>query len=408
MSGVREPDAPFDVAVVGAGMVGGALAAALADSGLSVVVLEPSVTAPVTRQDPVGLRVSALSRASQRILEGVGAWSRVAQVRISPYRAMHVWDSAGDGAAHFAAAELGEPDLGHIVENALLQHALWATLEARGTVTLCAPAELTALRFDQDVARLGLADGRGLRARLVVAADGAASRTRELAGIPVATGSYDQQAVVAHLRPSLPHAETAWQRFLPEGPLALLPLADGRVSIVWSTAVTHAQALLALDETAFAAAVSAASEQRLGALRLESTRAAFPLRHLHAAQYVRPRLALVGDAAHMVHPLAGQGVNLGLLDAAALAEVLGAAHAAGDDPGDLGVLRCYERWRRGENAAMLELLSGFKRLFGSQAPALRRLRGLGLRLFDRTPALKHEVMRRALGLTGELPALARR
>jgi 2-octaprenylphenol hydroxylase len=397
----------FDVVIVGAGMVGGACAAALADSGLRVAVLEPSITPPVASSDPVGTRVSALSRASGRILERVGAWPRIASVRISPYRAMRVWDATGDGAVTFDAADLGEPELGHIVENALVQHALWATLQASGRVELFAPATLAGLAFHPDHARLTLADGRTLHARLVVGADGANSQVRRLADIAVESGSYEQQGLVAHLRPARSHQATAWQRFMPDGPLALLPLADGRVSIVWSTTPEHAAQLLAFDDTAFGAAVTAGSDAVLGELRAESARAAFPLRHLHAAHYVQPRLALIGDAAHVVHPLAGQGVNLGLLDAAVLAEVLGAAHAAGDDPGDLAVLRRYERWRRGDNAAMLAAFGGFKDLFGSAAAPVRLARNLGLGLFDRLGPVKREVARRAMGLAGDLPALAR-
>lgn len=407
--------ADFDVAIVGAGLVGAAAAALFAQRGWRVALLEAHALAPFDPAADIDLRVSALSRASERLLRRLGAWQAVAPTRRCAYERMVVWDAAPvgllAGEVRFDAAELGEPNLGHIVENRALQHALWQAAVAAGAEPVV-PARVVALAVGPAAATLTLDDGssagrRKLTARLVVAADGADSGLRGLAGLAVEGAAYDQHAVVAHVRTEVPHHNTAWQRFQPEGPLALLPLADGRCSIVWSTTPEHAVELLALDDTAFGAAVSAAAGGRLGAIAVASRRAAFPLRHLHAERYVAERIALIGDAAHVVHPLAGQGVNLGFLDAAVLGEVLGAARAQGDDPGERAVLRAYERWRHAENAATLNAMDGFKRMFGARSRLAALTRNAGLALFDRSGPLKRAVMRRAMGLDGDLPAAAR-
>jgi 2-octaprenylphenol hydroxylase len=398
--------APFDIAVVGAGLVGAAAATAFAREGWRVALLEAQAPPVVDAGADLDLRVSAISRGSERLMRSLGAWDAIAPARRAPYRGMVVWDAAGTGEVRFDAADLGEPDLGHIVENRALQRALWDAARAAGVVPF-APATVNALVVDDATATLALADGRALAARLVVAADGVDSRLRTLAGFAVDGEAYDQHAVVAHLRPAQPHRAIAWQRFQAAGPLALLPLADGRCSIVWTTSPEHATALLALDAAAFGAAVAEAADHRLGAMTLESGRARFPLRHQHADRYVAPRLALIGDAAHVVHPLAGQGVNLGFLDAAALAEVLADARAQGDDPGEPAVLRAYERWRHAENEATLRAMDGFKRLFGNPSTLMAFARNAGLSLFDRAGPLKRAVMRRAMGLAGDLPLLVR-
>jgi 2-octaprenylphenol hydroxylase len=252
-----------------------------------------------------------------------------------------------------------------------------------------------------------LEDGREIQARLLVAADGANSRVRGLAGIPVRGWGYDQNAVVATVRPERPNRDTAWQRFMPSGPLAFLPINDGRCSIVWSTSPEQAQQLLALEPEAFCEALGGASDYVLGEILETGPRASFPLRLQHATHYVQPGLALVGDAAHAIHPLAGQGVNLGFLDAATLAEVLTEARRASRDIGSHGVLRRYERTRKGDNLMMLAAMDGFKRLFGNDLAPLRLLRNLGLRLTDSADPVKQLIMRRALGMLGEQPRLAR-
>ncbi len=396
-----------DVAIVGGGVVGAALACALAEKGLTLTLIDAQTPTPYDSKAEVDLRVFALSVASRHILEKLGAWEAVAAARLSPYREMQVWDAGGQGSIHFDSASLGEPELGYIVENSLLQHALWSRLKGNPRVTLLHPAKPESLTLDDDGATLALDKGRRLRVRLVVAADGAASATRGLAGIEAESVSYGQRAVVAHVATALPHKLTAWQRFLPSGPVALLPLADGRVSVVWSADDVEASRILALDDAGFCAALTAATDSRLGEVRSTTRRLAFPLQRLHTPEYVRARFALAGDAAHALHPLAGQGVNLGLLDAATLAAVILDAHASERDIGDLGVLRRYERWRKGDNLAMIFALDGFKRLFSNDEATLSTLRSAGLSAVDRFTPLKHAFVRRAMGLSGDLPPLAR-
>jgi 2-octaprenylphenol hydroxylase len=397
----------IDVAIVGGGVVGAALACALADKGLTLTLIDAQTPAPYDPKAEVDLRVFALSLASRRILEALGAWPAVAVARLSPYRDMQVWDAGGKGSVHFDSADLGQPELGYIVENALLQHALWARLKGRPKVSLVHPAKATALTLDDSAATLTLDGGRRIAARLVVAADGAGSTTRTLAGIEVQDQAYAQRAVVAHVRTEKPHEATAWQRFLRTGPVAFLPLADGRVSVVWSADEVEAERILKLDDAGFCEALTAASDSRLGVVQSTTRRLSFPLQRLHAKEYVRPRFALAGDAAHALHPLAGQGVNLGLLDAAALAEVIGDAVHKGRDIGDLGVLRRYERWRKGENLAMIFALDAFKRLFSNENAGISMVRNAGLRAVDRFTPVKHAFVRRAMGLSGDLPRLAR-
>ena len=397
----------FDVIIVGGGAVGATLACALNDSDLTIALLDTQAPAPFDVDAEVDLRVFALSMASRRILQAVGAWDAIVAARISPYRDMRVWDAGGEGSIHFDSAALGEPELGYIVENRLLQHALWARLRTQARVTLLHPAQPEAFTLTDDGATLAVSGGRRLKARLVVAADGAGSATRSLAGIETENTPYGQRAVVAHVRTAEPHQATAWQRFLKTGPVAFLPLADGRVSVVWSADEAEAERILALDDAAFCAALTQASAARLGEVLSTTKRLAFPLQRLHAREYVRPRFALAGDAAHALHPLAGQGVNLGLLDAAALAEVVSDAARAGRDIGDHGVLRRYERWRKGDNLAMIFALDGFKRLFSNDVAPLPMMRNAGLRAVERFTPLKHAFVRRAMGLSGDLPILAR-
>ncbi len=397
----------FDVIIVGGGAVGATLACALKDSDLSIALLDAQAPTPFDPNAEVDLRVFALSMASRRILQAVGAWDAIAAARISPYRDMRVWDAGGEGSIHFDSAALGEPELGYIVENRLLQHALWAQLRDQARVTLLHPAQPEAFTLTDDGATLAVSGGRRLKARLVVAADGAGSATRSLAGIEVENTPYGQRAVVAHVRTVEPHQATAWQRFLKTGPVAFLPLADGRVSVVWSADEAEAERILALDDAAFCAALTQASAARLGEVLSTTKRLAFPLQRLHAREYVRPRFALAGDAAHAPHPLAGQGVNLGVLDAAALADVVSDAAHAGRDIGDHGVLRRYERWRKGDNLAMIFALDGFKRLFSNDVAPLPMMRNAGLRAVERFTPLKHAFVRRAMGLSGDLPILAR-
>jgi 2-polyprenylphenol 6-hydroxylase len=399
----------FDVVIVGGGMVGACLAALLAaDARLAdwrIAVVEPNAPRP-PEDGALDLRVSALSRASQRILAHAGAWAGI-EGHAFPYEGMVVWDAASRpdarDALRFSAAETGEPDLGCIVENLRVQWALHESRQLRSVTQL--RAGLEGLEFDEDGVRLTLTDGRRLGCALLVGADGAGSRTRELCGITRAGWKYGQTAVVAHLRTERPHLRTAWQRFLPEGPLALLPLDAGRVSLVWTTSAAEAEELLALEADSFSRSVTEASGGVLGRLDLDSGRAGLPLALWHAREYVRPRLALAGDAAHTIHPLAGQGVNLGFLDCASLVEVLGDAAGSGADPFGLRTLRRYERWRRSENAVMLGATDTLNGLFRQKSVVAATARRLGLSVVAGQPLLRRALVQRALGLAGDLPAL---
>jgi 2-octaprenylphenol hydroxylase len=400
----------FDLIIVGGGMVGSCLAALVArEESLAhwrIALVDPA-TPRRPKDDELDLRVSALSRASERILTAAQAWDAIAP-HASAYERMVVWDAASThdrpDALRFSAAETAEPNLGHIVENLRIQWALHESPALRGVTQI--RSGLSELECDDDSARVALQDGRRLTCQLVVGADGGQSVARKLAGIGRAGWEYDQTAVVAHLATGRPHRATAWQRFLPSGPLAFLPLADGRVSLVWSTSPTEGASLLECGEAEFNERVSAASDRVLGEASLASARAGFPLALWHARDYVRPRLALVGDAAHTIHPLAGQGVNLGFLDCAALVQVLAEAAARGEAAHGLRVLRRYERWRRSENALVLALCDTLNRLFAERSVAVGALRRMGMSIVTRQPLLRRTLIERALGLGGDVPAVA--
>jgi 2-octaprenylphenol hydroxylase len=410
MSATRRHD--FDAVIVGGGMVG-LCAAALLEREPSladwrVAIVEPAVPRPPDDRS-LDLRVSALSRASERILAAAGAWPAIRE-HACPYSEMVVWDAASSpdarDALRFSAAETGEPNLGHIVENLRVQWELLESPELEGVTML--RAGLEALEFDADAATVVLTDGRRLTCGLVIGADGGQSRTRELCGISRAGWAYGQTAVVAHLRTERPHAHTAWQRFLPDGPIAFLPLADGRVSLVWTTTPEEAASLQAAEPDEFGRRVTEASARVLGKVTLDSGRAGFPLALWHAREYSRHRLVLVGDAAHTIHPLAGQGVNLGFLDCASLAEVLARAVESGDDPTSLRVLRRYARWRRSENALLLGTTDTLNRLFGEKSVGVTAVRRFGLAVVASQPFARRALVQRALGLAGDLPAIVSR
>ena len=410
-----------DFIVVGGGIIGAAMAALLvargvADKGRVAVIAEqpaaPSGSIAWAGSNAASdfdwdLRVFALSRASQRVLELGGAWRALREAKRCAYERMCVWEArdgqAVDGGAFgwgsltFDCAAIGEPNLGFIVEGRALQSACMEAAASAGVVFI--DAALENIEVGDAGVRVRLDDGRELTSGLLIGADGIDSTTRRLMNIGTAGHGYHQDALVAHVRTEKPHRSTAWQRFLPTGPLAFLPLPDGRSSVVWSAARGEARRLRALDAAAFGAALTAASSAVLGACELTTAVASFPLQLQYALRYVGPRCVLVGDAAHTVHPLAGQGLNLGLLDCASLVDVLGAAGFTGDSR----VLRRYERWRRAENLLAATALDGLERLFASDNALIGRLRVAGLGLVGNLPFAKRRLMERAMGLGGDVP-----
>ncbi|RMQ95373.1 2-octaprenyl-3-methyl-6-methoxy-1,4-benzoquinol hydroxylase [Pseudomonas savastanoi pv. glycinea] len=400
-----------DLLIVGAGMVGSALALALQGSGLNVIVVDggPLSVKPFDAQAMFEPRVSALSAASKRILQRLGAWEGIASRRTSPYGEMQVWDGSGTGQIHFSAASVHADVLGHIVENRVVQDALLDRLHDCD-IGLLANARLEQMRRSGDDWLLTLADGRLLRAPLVIAADGANSAVRRLTGTQTREWDYQHHAIVTSVRTSNPHRKTAWQRFTDNGPLAFLPLqreGEHWCSIVWSVTPKEAERLTALDDDTFCRELEQAFEGRLGPVLAVDPRVCVPLRQRHAKRYVAEGLALIGDAAHTIHPLAGQGVNLGFLDAAVLAEVLLHANERGERLADVRVLSRFERRRMPHNLALMAAMEGFERLFQADQLPLRWLRNTGLKMVNQMPEAKATFVRQALGLSGDLPDLAR-
>jgi 2-polyprenylphenol 6-hydroxylase len=405
-----------DIVIVGGGLAGACMASLLARPGKltadRIALVEPRLQLRQPAAKDIDLRVSAISRASERILSACGVWDRLPGERIGPYERMCVWDEGGkaqgSGAIRFDCADIGQPNLGYVLENSVMQFALLHRAQELGVRLIS--GQVATLELQGDAMAVGLQDGSRLHTRLVIAADGADSPARGMMGIATRGAAYAQRAIVTHIRSDESHRRTAWQRFLSTGPIALLPLRDGaddkRCSIVWSTTEQAAQQLMTAGDSEFCRAVSTATDGVVGTVLDCTRRVDFPLRHLHAERYVTPRFALVGDAAHAIHPLAGQGVNLGFLDCAALAQAIDEALARGTEPGDFKILRRYERWRKGENLLMLAALDGLNRLFSNDSRPLGLLRRSGLTVTDRIAPLKTQFMRRALGLAGDLPAAA--
>lgn len=404
----------FDVVIIGGGMVGGLLAAALASDALSkskplsVCVVESQVPAEFIPGDQpeYDLRVSALSLASQNMLINVGAWDGVLARRACPYSRLSVWDGEQNGRTDFNADDLNIKQLGHIVENRVIQLALLERLSELPNVTLLCPASLVRYSVLSDCIEITLSDSQTLTAKLLVGADGAGSYVRKSAGISIDKTPYDQHALVASVKTSLPQQNITWQRFVPAGPQAMLPLCGQRASLVWYDSQQNCEQRLALSDEAFLEAVAAAFPQELGRLDSICGRSAFPIARAHAQTYVQQRIALVGDAAHTVHPLAGQGVNLGFMDAAALAEQLVQAHSKQRDIGVHKLLRRYERSRRFDNQIMISALDSIFHAFKPQPLLVRQARSLSLNAVNAISPLKSLLMRQATGVGSDLPSLA--
>jgi 2-octaprenyl-3-methyl-6-methoxy-1,4-benzoquinol hydroxylase len=390
----------LDVAVVGGGVVGSACALALSALGLEVALVE-GVAPPSWQAGQPDLRVYAFAADNVALLEalpfkGDSVWRDIRAARAQAYRRMRVWDAAGGGELMFDADALGRSELGWIVEHGLLVDRLWAALPGAGVQVHC-PARVEASEQDADGVRLRLDDGAHLDARLVVAADGAESTLRTLVGLDVDRHDYGQRGVVAYVSTVRAHEDTAWQRFLPGGPLAFLPCADGRGSIVWTLPEDEAARVLALDDAMFDAELTRAFDARLGAVRVLSKRAAFPLRRQLARDYAVGRVLLLGDAAHVVHPLAGQGVNLGLRDVSALRDSVAAARQARVDWTAPHRLARWARERKSENAMAAHAFDGINRLFSNDALASTVLRGPLLGIAGRLPPLANALWHRAAG-----------
>ena len=399
---------PFDIVIVGAGITGLTVAALLAHSKnaerLRVKIVDAGKRPAFDLSEDVSLRVSAIASGSSDIFASIGVWQDILGQRACPYRDMRVWDASGyfegPDTLRFEAAEFAVSELGFIVENTLIQHAVLQQLDAvKQAVEFETP--IISIAQSDDRFSVDFANGETITADLIVGADGAGSFVRNSAGITVDAWAYPQSAFVTHLRPEKSHQYTAWQRFLRNGPVALLPLQDGRVSVVWSTTPEEADKAIAASNDELSDMLSEATDHVLGRLLPEGPRGSFPLKAQHANNYVLPGLALVGDAAHAVHPLAGQGANLGLADAARLVNVLDEAIGNDEYPGDMPVLRRYERARKGANQTMLYFIDSLNRLFLSESDSVAKLRGSGMRLFNLSGPIREQAVHVALGLNAQ-------
>lgn len=394
----------YDVAIIGAGMVGSTLASLLSRVGFSVALVEAHEPQPFDAETEVGLRVSAISPGSAAVLEQAGAWKPISAQRCRPYRRMQVEDGVELDPLLFDAPVFNLERLGTIIENALVQWSLWQVVSAGGQVDIYCPDKLNNIEPGENQSRVTLASGKLISADLVVGADGASSGVRKAIGIRQDYRSYNQHGLVAVVGKQNPNPGVAWQRFMSGGPLAFLPLADGRSSIVWTRPSIEAQRLLALDNDAFMDELDIASSGWLGRVESCGPRAAFPLSMRLSECYSAHRTVLVGDAAHVVHPLAGQGVNLGFSDAAALTESLIRARASATDIGAASVLQTYDRWRRAESEAMAFGMHTLRSLFSHDG--LSPLRRIGMALVKRSWTAKDVFLQKAVGTGKNAPKLA--
>ena len=391
----------YDLLIVGGGMVGSTIAAALGDTDLKIAVIEQQHPEPFSPDAEHDLRVSALSIASERILETLGVWQGIEGRRTCLYRRMKIWELDEQRAAtEFISNEIGSDHLGYIVENRIIQLALLERLRRFSNIDLICPARTVAIDYSPGSSLVRLADGREFIGRLMIAADGGTSRVRSAAGIGVHSWDYDQHALVASVTTAYPQQDITWQQFTSNGPLAFLPLSGNRASLVWYNKPSEVKRLLSVSDEAFMAELTQTFPECLGEVDQLLERGAFPLRRQHAQQYVKEGVALAGDAAHMINPLAGQGVNIGLLDAAALAETVLDAFNNGEDISCYEVLKRYEKSRRTHNLMMMQVMDVFYRVFSNNVMPLKLLRNLGLGAAERLGPAKNKVMRFAMGLEG--------
>lgn len=388
-------------------MAGLTLALALAQrTSLSIAILEASQRAPHWSDAKYHHRVSAITLSSRRILQSLQIWEAIAAKRVSPFTKIRVWDASGTGQIHFDSAEIAEPVLGYIIENNLIQSLLQEKIKQYPQVAFYSPAALAALSETENGMLLTTADERQWKAKLVIAADGARSLVREQAGIELDSSDYQQEAIVATVRTTLPHQQTARQVFLTTGPLAFLPLAEANTSsIVWSLPREQACRLKTAPADEFRQELTQAFSCLQEIVDMDE-RYSFPLHKQQAKQYVKPRIALMGDAAHTIHPLAGQGVNMGMLDAASLAEIIVNAIRDHRDFANFSHLRRYERWRKADNLALMGGVDMIKQLFASEKKNIQALRSIGLNITERTRWIKNLFTRHAVGNRQGLPRMA--
>jgi 2-polyprenylphenol 6-hydroxylase len=396
-----------DVVVVGGGIIGGTFACLLGQAGLNVILLDAGVR-QVNALKKVDARVFAITLASEQILKRAGAWRRLQEEDVACFRKMHVWDENGLGEVKFDSASICQATMGYIISHQAIVDALQEKLLDMENVRCIWSVSPAFIKEEMDAMLLETEDGLQFRSKLVVAADGCNSKLRSLANIHYQKHDYKQSALACVVTTEFPHAEVARQRFLKRGPLAFLPMVDPHQSaIVWSSSPDHIQRLKEMGKSAFHFELAEAFANELGEIEESTERVVFPLSRAQAEHYIQSRMALIGDSAHSIHPLAGLGANLGLLDAAALAEEVIDSVQRGRDPGRLQVLRRYERWRKGENQSMMYLMDGFKQLFENQSQSVQWLRNFGLDIVDSLPVAKHAIMKRAMGLKGDLPKIAR-
>lgn len=396
--------ARYDVAIVGGGIVGAVLAVALSDANFRVALVEARKPAPTEPGAGYALRQSAVAPGPRRVLHHLGLWEHIPEDRTCVFTGMKIWEAGLEDVLFLEHTSVGIPELGHIVENNLVVEAAWQHL---GRVDVYCPNMLEDLVVDEQAARLTLDDGREIMAALVVGAEGANSAVRKFVGITTTGWNYEQRCTVGTVTPEHHHRHIAWQRFTETGPVAFLPLADGRCSLAWHADNPVAEELAGLDDNEFCRRLTEASGGALGRILHMGKRASFPLKLMHAREYVQPRVALAGDAAHVVHPMAGQGVNLGLLDVAELVSALEAGRHAGTDPGELVYLKRYQRARMADNLLMLAATDGLKRLYGSDEALARKTRGWAITGANRLAPIRRLMIRQAAGLYGKEARLLR-
>ncbi|GLS92293.1 2-octaprenyl-6-methoxyphenol hydroxylase [Psychromonas marina] len=394
----------YDLTIIGGGMVGLTLAASLAKSDVNIAIIENSEASELSELP--ASRVSAISAASKTIFEQNGAWPHINAKRITPYSSMYVWEKDSFGKIEFDAQQVDATELGYIIENEQIQHALLNVVKAQHNVTFYAPDKLTNVAMGDGEAWLTLDSGKNITTKLVVGADGANSWLRNKVDIPLTHWDYNHHALVATIKTDLAHEHCARQVFTPDGPLAFLPLFEENLcSIVWSVSPEKATLLKALSESEFNKQLTRTFDNRLGFCELQSERHSFPLTMRYARDFAKHRIALIGDAAHTIHPLAGQGVNLGLLDAVSLAQSIMENRAAEKDIGLYTNLRQFERWRKTEAAQMVASMELLKQLFHGDNPVQKTVRDLALLFADNISPLKKQFIKQAMGLSGELPAI---